>query len=126
MAIGRGPALLAPESERGPRAGDVVAEDDTEGINRLVERHRLKWLDDAIRWEATTPGASEQKKTSDQLLVESYEEALRFRESLMKSNPATSTAPGAQRVNITISWKGQLIEYGTEAAGPAPTPAPAP
>lgn len=126
VAIGRGPALLAPQSALGPRAGDVIAEDDTEGINRLVERYRLKWLDDAIRWEATTPSEPEQKKTSDQLLVASYEEALRFRESLMKSNPATSTAPGAQRVNVTISWKGQLIEYGTEAAGSAPTPAPAP
>lgn len=126
VAIGRGPALLAPQSALGPRAGDVIAEDDTEGINRLVERYRLKWLDDAIRWEASTPSAGEEKKTSDQLLVQSYEEALRFRESLMKSNPATSTAPGAQRVNITITWKGQLIEYGTEAGGPGPAPTPAP
>jgi hypothetical protein len=126
-AIGRGPALLAPESDRGPRAGDVVAEDDTEGINRLVERYRLKWLDDKMRWEATTQFEGTQGKTPpDKLLVESYEEALRFRESLMKSNPETSTAPGAQRVNITISWKGQLLEYGTEAAAPAPAPAPTP
>jgi hypothetical protein len=126
-AIGRGPALLAPESERGPRAGDVVAEDDTEGINRLVERYRLKWLDDRMRWEATTQFEGTEGRTPpDKLLVESYEEALRFRESLMKSNPETSTAPGAQRVNITITWKGQLLEYGTEAAGPAPAPAPAP
>jgi hypothetical protein len=127
VAIGRGPALLAPQSERGPQAGDVVAEDDAEGINRLVERYRLKWLDDRMRWEATTQFEGTEGKTpQDKLLIESYEEALRFRESLMKSNPETSTAPGAQRVNITISWKGQLLEYGTEVAGAAPAAAPAP
>jgi hypothetical protein len=127
VAIGRGPALLAPQSERGPQAGDVVAEDDAEGINRLVERYRLKWLDDRMRWEATTQFEGTEGKTPhDKLLIESYEEALRFRESLMKSNPATSTAPGAQRVNITISWSGQLLEYGTEAGGPGPVAAAVP
>jgi hypothetical protein len=125
-AIGRGPALLAPQSERGPQAGDVVAEDDTDGINRLVERYRLKWLDDQMRYETALPEGAQEKTPPDKLLVQSYEAALRFRESLMKSNPETSTAPGVQRVNVTISWKGQLLEYGTEAAGPAPAPAPAP
>ena len=79
-----------------------------------------------MRYETALPEGAQEKTPPDQLLVQSYEAALRFRQSLMKSNPQTSTAPGAQRVNVTISWKGQLLEYGTEAAGPAPAPAPAP
>lgn len=118
-AVGRGPALYAAMSDKGPRAADVVGEDDTEGINRLVEKHRLKWLDDTMRQEASTQFDGVKGTTPyDRLLVMSHEEALRFRESLMKSNPETSTAPGAQRVNITITWSGHLLEYGTETVAP--------
>jgi hypothetical protein len=43
----------------------------------------------------------------------------------VRTGPVVRELEVSPWLDVTISWKGQLLEYGTEAAGPAPAPAPA-
>lgn len=96
MPVGRGAALFARQGEGGPKTSDIVAEGDTDALDRLVERYRQRLLAD----NPTMPAVELDQKCAD------------YRKGVEKSNPKDGWAPAAQRVNIKMSWSGPLVDYG--------------
>lgn len=124
QATGKGAALVT-LADGVNKQGNVIPEGDADALNKYVERQRLKYIDDQIRFETQNNFNGESAASIRQRVeTASHPYAEGVRTSLLASNPKTADSPVAQRVNITISWSGHVIEYSTDAGGSAPAAKP--